>query len=109
MKTAGMVDLYREAPSGEPTAAMDAAILAAAREFYPPAQAPFRLLAGAAVAMVIVLIAVRWFAVGGAAASEVSTKDFGLIEGQSRAYLVRPDLKQIVVTTDSGFGSREGL
>jgi hypothetical protein len=102
MKRPRVMAIYR-AGSPQPSAAIDQRILAAARE-RQVSPVPARLALAAAVALVAIF-AVRWWMPGHSSAPEIAVANFGLEEGQARAWLTtyQPPL------TDTGPGSQEGL
>lgn len=95
--------IYRDGRPQEPSAATDALILSAARARLG-SRAPVRLALAAAVVFAAIFAA-RWMMPGSIAVPEATHTDFGLEEGQARAWLTtwQPPL------TDTGPGSREGL
>ena len=103
MKRSPLIALYHGTPAAGPSAATDANILAAARA-RRTSRLPGMLALAAAFAMVSILVA-RWMLPGHLPAPDGSSANFGIAEGQARAWLIQyqPPL------TATGPGSQEGL
>jgi hypothetical protein len=102
MTRSRMMAIYR-AGAPAPSAATDGRILSAARA-RRASPAPLRLALAAAAAVAAIFIA-RWMIPGETSSPGITHTDFGLEEGQARAWLTtyQPTL------TATGPGSREGL
>ena len=103
MKRPRVLAIYHDGRPQAPSAATDALILSTARA-RQASRAPVRLALAAAVVFAAVFAA-RWMMPGSTVAPEITHTNFGLEEGQARAWLTtwQPTL------TDTGPGSREGL
>ena len=77
--------LYHAIPGVLPSAAIDARILAAART--PSHSRPVLPFTVAAAALLIAVFALRWMNPGEPASRVATRTDFGIAEGQSRAFL----------------------
>jgi hypothetical protein len=102
MKRPRVMAIYR-ADTPQPAAATDQRILAAARE-RQASPMPGRLALATAVALVAIFTA-RWMLPGQFSTPEITYTNFGLEEGQARAWLT--DYQPTLAAT--GPGSQEGL